>query len=277
MTRTQPCATPTDALGSARALQLAVRLRAAPQSSAIPEGWLVRNDALAAVHDLNSLVISHGDDAARLQALAADWQPGLAHRCVIVDDDDGTRLAPALESAGWLCQRTLLMALTAGRAAAGRDPRVRELSESELDAAQLAYFQSENHGPYASARLPRLLADANAAMRAGTPATRLGAVPTGADEIASICTLFCDVDVNGARVAMVEAVATLREHRGQGLARAVLGAAIAAARAWTADLIVVAADADDWPQLLYASLGFVPIGREWRFTLRASAGVGSAE
>ena len=60
---------------------------------------------------------------------------------------------------------------------------------------------------------------------------------------------------------MVESVATLPDHRERGLAKAAVGAALRAAADWGADLIAVPADADDWPQLLYASLGFVAAGR----------------
>jgi hypothetical protein len=35
---------------------------------------------------------------------------------------------------------------------------------------------------------------------------------------------------------------------------------------------VVPADADDWPQIIYAGLGFVPIGRQITFTLRSGSG-----
>ena len=71
-----------------------------------------------------------------------------------------------------------------------------------------------------------------------------------------MCTLFLDEDVNGRRVATVEEVGTLPARRGRGLARAVVCAAVADAGRWGADLIVVPADADDWPQLMYARLGF---------------------
>ena len=38
-----------------------------------------------------------------------------------------------------------------------------------------------------------------------------------------------------------------------------------------ADLIVVPADADDWPQLMYGSLGFRALGRRWQFTRRTGS------
>ena len=59
----------------------------------------------------------------------------------------------------------------------------------------------------------------------------------------------------------VEDVATLREARQRGLARAVVSAAIAASREAGHEHTCIAAVADDWPQLLYARLGFEPVGR----------------
>jgi hypothetical protein len=47
--------------------------------------------------------------------------------------------------------------------------------------------------------------------------------------------------------------------------------ALRAAGEWSADLIVVGADADDWPQLMYASLGFRALGHRWSFTRRTSS------
>jgi ribosomal protein S18 acetylase RimI-like enzyme len=66
-------------------------------------------------------------------------------------------------------------------------------------------------------------------------------------------------------VAEVCDVGTHPSHRGRGLARAVVTAAVAAARGDGADLIVVTADADDWPRQLYARLGFEPVGLIERF------------
>jgi GNAT superfamily N-acetyltransferase len=67
---------------------------------------------------------------------------------------------------------------------------------------------------------------------------------------------------------MVEQVATVPAYRGRGLATATVSAAIAAAGEWGADQVTVPADADDWPQLLYAKLGFEPVGVQVSFTLR---------
>ena len=46
-----------DELAAALSADLAARLRAAPESVAIDDGWVVRDDRLAAVHHLNAIVL----------------------------------------------------------------------------------------------------------------------------------------------------------------------------------------------------------------------------
>jgi GNAT superfamily N-acetyltransferase len=111
-------------------------------------------------------------------------------------------------------------------------------------------------------------------LRETTPCRCFGAAEPGG-ELASMCALFLDADVRGRRVATVEEVGTLAAHRRRGLARAVVNAAVLHAVGWGADLIVVPADADDWPQLMYAALGFAPAGRQVTLTWRARRPTGS--
>jgi hypothetical protein len=259
-------------LTAALSADLATRLRAAPQSVAIDDGWVVGNDRLARVHLLNAIVLGttaplHAD-ADVIEALARRWQAELPDRCVVIDDESAAqRLAVELQEHGWERQRTLFMVLRSDPSAALRDARARALDEDELRSLQLACLQQEVGGPGVAGELPALLAEAQAALRATTPSERFGAAQPGA-EPASSCTLFLDADVGGRRVATIEAVATLREQREQGLARAAVSMALRAAGEWDADLVVVPADADDWPQLMYASLGFRALGRRWLFTRR---------
>jgi GNAT superfamily N-acetyltransferase len=70
-------------------------------------------------------------------------------------------------------------------------------------------------------------------------------------------------------------VGTLITHRRRGLARAVVLAAVAYAGGWGAEMIVVPADADDWPQVMYCGLGFVPVGRQVGLARRIRAPSGS--
>jgi hypothetical protein len=262
-------------LTAALSADLAARLRAAPQSVAIDDGWVVGNDRLARVHLLNAIVLGTAAplhdrryDADVIEALARRWQAQLPDRCVVIDDESvAQRLAVELPERGWERQRTLFMALRSDPSAAFRDPRARTLDEDELRSLQLTCLQQEVGGPGVAGELPSLLAEAQATLRATTTSERFGAGQPGA-EPASSCTLFLDADVDGRRVATIEAVATLRERREQGLARAAVSMALRAAGEWGADLIVVPADADDWPQLMYTSLGFRALGRRWLFTRR---------
>jgi GNAT superfamily N-acetyltransferase len=152
-----------------------------------------------------------------------------------------------------------------------RDPRAREVTEAELDALTLANFEHYGYGRRAVPGIVLELVAAQRAMRAGTETRRFGAGEGGG--LQSMCTLYVEPDSSDVRLAMVEQVGTLPDHRERGLAKAVVSAAVAAAGEWEADLITVPADANDWPQLMYSRLGFAPVGVESTFTLRnASAG-----
>ena len=67
-------------------------------------------------------------------------------------------------------------------------------------------------------------------------------------------------------IGQVEEVYTAKPHRGHGLASAVIRAAIAAAHERGDDLVMIMADADDWPQRLYERLGFETVDAYRAFT-----------
>jgi GNAT superfamily N-acetyltransferase len=267
-----------DRLGAALKLDRDVRLRAAPEVRPIPEGFVIRDPGLARVHYVNALLLSAPLspelDAHAVTILADRWLGDLDHRHVTIDDAPAAeRLAPALADRGFERARTVFMAFAGKPGDALPDARVREISDAELRALQLAGYEREYRSPRAPAGLATQLADAQAAARAGTLARGFAAGEDGG--LQSNCTLFLDPDGAGGRVAMVEEVGTLSEYRERGLATAVVSAAIRAAGEWGADLIVVPADADDWPQLLYAKLGFVPIGKQVSLTRRVPPDRGS--
>ncbi|HWD73517.1 MAG TPA: GNAT family N-acetyltransferase [Solirubrobacteraceae bacterium] len=257
-----------------------VRRRAAAEVVPLPGGLVVRHQELWDVHYLNALILDAGvhppPTAAEVVARADRWlgNAGPAHHRHVVFDDAaaGERVAADLEGAGWERRRTIFMVFAGDANAVGADPRAREISDAEMEALQLAGLREEV--PEASVRsgLAERLALTQRVLRAGTPARCFGAGEGGS--LQSMCTLFLDDDVDGRRVAMLEEVGTLVDYRRRGLARGAVSAAIAAAVAWDAGLIVVPADADDWPQVMYAGLGFAPVGRQVSVTRRDDSGGG---
>jgi GNAT superfamily N-acetyltransferase len=71
----------------------------------------------------------------------------------------------------------------------------------------------------------------------------------------SACRLF-----RAGEIAQVEDVGTLAPARERGYAKAIVSAAVATAQAEGAETIFLTADAADWPQLMYAKLGFDTVG-----------------
>lgn len=270
-----------DELAAALELERRLYVGAGERVVALDHGWVVRHHTLAGVHFLNAVVLPgplpESLDADGVAALADEGLADAGHRLVVVlDDAAGERLSPGLTALGFEQRRTLYMALRGDPGRALRDPRVRELSEPELRELQQVVFEDDNVGPHATPQLPGLLADGQAALRTAGIARGFGAGQSSggnhgsagsqSGELQSTAMLFLDPEVNGRRVAMVEQVGTLRSHRLQGLARATVSAALRAAGEWGAELIVIPTDAEDWPQLFYANLGFAPIGRVWAFT-----------
>ncbi|HEX7135309.1 MAG TPA: GNAT family N-acetyltransferase [Iamia sp.] len=68
--------------------------------------------------------------------------------------------------------------------------------------------------------------------------------------------------IDGATAA-IEAVLCDPDHRGRGLAGALVADAVARARAAGADLVWLLAYAEDWPRRWYERLGFVDVGARW--------------
>jgi GNAT superfamily N-acetyltransferase len=270
-------------LALALAADRAIRRRAAREARPLAEGLMVRHPELYDVHYLNAVLLDPvlrdsappapvDLDGAHVAAVAERWLGDLGHRHLVFDDAGaGEHAAAQLAPAGWERSRTVYMAFADDPSGIAGDPRARVISESELQAFQLTSLREEAPAVDARTGLVARLVATQSRLRTTTPCRCFGAGESGAGP-ASACTLFCDDDVSGRRVATVEEVGTLAAHRGRGLARAVVVAAVAYAARWGADLIVVPADADDWPQLMYARLGFAAVGRQVTLTRRTGQG-----
>jgi GNAT superfamily N-acetyltransferase len=208
--------------------------------------------------DLNLLVVEDAAgatadeliaEAERLQARA-----GLPHRKVEVQQG-GDGLVEGFQAAGWSAERLVVMVLRPGADQRGDAPA----PVREVEFEGIRGLIEQWYGEAMSAAESRALADsdADAGARSGTRyflAER--------EEPAACCELL----TTGERVGQVESVYTAIGHRGHGLASAVVRAAIAAAQERGDDLVMIMADADDWPQRLYERLGFETVDVYRAFT-----------
>ena len=176
---------------------------------------------------------------------------GLAHRRIWVQDlSQAERLAPGLAGLGYRVDRNVVMVLA-------REPDVwtnDRAEEVDLGSAK-TFYERVN---LASEEIDDPAVAKELADYRGVLAERIGARFFGArvgGDVVSGCELYQEGEI-----AQVEDVATLAEHRGRGLARASVLAAVRAARGAGAELIFLGADYEDWPKHMYAKLGFDGVG-----------------
>jgi GNAT superfamily N-acetyltransferase len=209
---------------------------------------------------LNALHVDAEVDADRLIAALEDlYGGGYLHRRAFVERvGTGERLAPKLRPRGWLVERDLYMALRRPRDRAPEAGVAREVDAATHRAAEAATIREEPYGR--DEAVVQQLVEMRTALAEAVPVARffVGA-SDGVD--AAVTTLYSD-----GVVAQVEDVATLRDYRRRGLARAAVSAAIDAAVEMAHRLVFIVADEEDWPKDLYARLGFDPVGRAWSFT-----------
>jgi GNAT superfamily N-acetyltransferase len=208
--------------------------------------------------DLNLLVV---DDAAELSAeeLLAEAErlqapAGLRHRKIELHAG-GDALVEGFEAAGWSAERVVVMLL---RPDADQRGEAHALVR-EVEFPAVRSLMEQWYGEAMSAAEARALADADADSALTSGARFFLTERDG--EPAACCMLLA-----GDGIGQVEEVYTAKRHRGAGLASAVIRTAIAAARERGDDLIMILADADDWPQRLYERLGFETVDAYRSFT-----------
>ena len=178
------------------------------------------------------------------------------HRKLFVHDEQaGARLAPVLANEGWNVYRLLVMVHDRPperRSAPGVGAEV----DRDTGARALAAFRREQPfgwQPEAVEQLHSMDERYGRALRA-----RDFAAPP--DDPAAACRLYT---ADG--LAQVDEVGTLERRRGRGYATAAVLAAVETALAEDCDPVFLLTDAADWPQQLYARLGFSPIGLLYEF------------
>jgi ribosomal protein S18 acetylase RimI-like enzyme len=155
----------------------------------------------------------------------------------------------------WLVERNVFMALRRPRDRAAAPGLAREVDADTLQRTEAVSIREEPYG--GDEEVVQQLLGMRACLAAAVPTARffVGAAD-GVD--AAVTTLYSD-----GVTAQVEDVATLRDYRRRGLARATVSMAVDAAVEMGHEFVFIVADEQDWPKDLYGRLGFDPIGRVW--------------
>ena len=260
-------------LARVQAFDRGLRERAASRLVTHDFGGAIFCDDLPKVWDLNvaflDVELERGDaDGLIAEVEGLQTEARLRHRRVLVRDEQiAERLLPRFVERGWHHSWWVFMVHDATQAEPVDSDTARE-TEREVARAVEAQALAEDDFVRDEAVVPQLLAGRDR-LCAATPA-RFFVGTSGGDPV-SVCTLY-----SGESIAQVEDVATLAAHRGQGRGRAVVQAAVAAARQAGHEIVFVVADDADWPKHMYRRIGFEPIGRALnlvREPVRAKAGV----
>lgn len=249
-------ATTTDAADHARALAFERASAAAVVARVEDLGWgtAYLEPALPLVYDENFVwVHAAGLDAGEAMRAADRVLAALAHRRIIIDDEPTWRAAsPRFARAGWRWETETVMVFWAAPDRPEPAVAVEEGTLADVLPAVEAYIASEPWGRHSQTQAELL--EHHRRTTAAMKFERCFLVRRDGAPVA-----YCKLWRRGA-VAQVEDVVVLPGARGRGLGRAVVTAAVAAARTMELELLFIADD-DDWPKELYAKLGFRSVGR----------------
>jgi ribosomal protein S18 acetylase RimI-like enzyme len=220
-------------------------------------GEWYRARTLPHVYDANHLIVlDHGFAMSieEVTAAADEIQAGMPNRIVeFVVCAESEALAAAFRTAGWLDEPLGIMVRH-------REPdrRVDTSWVQAVDAISMrsARTASLSDEPWATPDAVAQVREKQERVARGIPTTHLAVIDRAA--VVSYCEVYRIDDV-----AQIESVATVPEHRRRGHARAVVSRALEL----SADrrLVFLGMDPEDWPQQLYARLGFDDIGRVARY------------
>ena len=242
-----------------RALEFvrAMLVRTVDEVRPIPAGLVVRTPSLPSVSSGNQLRVIERLGPAELVDLAEEQLAGLDYLDIAFEhQESGPALEHAFRTASWKVQRDLMMILSSGPDRAVDTGVVIEAGEDEM-MDLMGRWYAEDPGPNPMER-PQLIEFTRRETR--VHGDRMLGVRSTDGQLVAMTKLR-----PAGRTAQVEDVYTVPEARGRGYARALVSRAVELAREDGAELIFIIADDNDWPKLLYARIGFRPVGNVWHF------------
>lgn len=257
----------TGALAAAWYVQTA-RRRAARVVELGSDAFAVLDPTYPASFDNNRVVSPTDVDGLRLVGLADEvlGGAGLEHRRVDVLTQVRQHDIDCFTAAGYQHESLALMAAATATAEAAARPvegvTVTETAEGLVAPFVTQMWRTEWLPDAPEATVRQLVARRRLLDRAG--AVHRLAVLEGYLVVASTDVVVGEVD--GHRVAEVDAVAVRQDRRGRGLGDALLTAAATTAARAGAELLVLQALADDWPLQWYAARGYATVGAAHGFT-----------
>jgi GNAT superfamily N-acetyltransferase len=225
----------------------------------ISEGWLIRTPSLPLVWALNQVRIAGAIEFDDAVSLTGRHQRELPYRQLMVESDEtGARMEDRFRASRWRVDCEVTMVLVSGPDRRVQTDAVFEPSaEPVLELLRRWNAEDQSHAPTAEEQ-DQLSEYWQQEFRARD--ARLLGVRGRSGALAAVTMLYSDGET-----AQVENVYTAPEERGQGFARALVSRAVELGAEGGHELTFIVADDYDWPKLLYARLGFEPVGRTWAF------------
>ncbi|MGY1796631.1 GNAT family N-acetyltransferase [Geodermatophilus sp. SYSU D00525] len=261
---------PDDARGRALAHGLSLRTRRAAEVRDVPGGVAVLDPRFAHSRDDNRLVLDDPVDAATVARAAGEVaaDAGWPARAALLRWPGAGAVAGELAAAGWEAGELLLMARPATPGLPGAE-RAEVVAQEEVHPLWEAGWRRDlagipdldevvAHLVGRESRNDRVVAVSDVVVREGGRVVAAG-----------------QLRVDGATAA-VESVMTEPAARGRGHADAVLARLLELAAGAGCDLVVLEADAGDWPRHWYARRGFTVAGSTWEVSAPWPAQPGGA-
>lgn len=248
---------PDDLLGRALALYTSLPIRRAVGVGDVPGGVAVLDPDFPHSRDNNRLVLTEPVDAATVEETAAEvaGNAGWPHRAAALRWPGAGEVAAELAARGWKIDESVLMAR---RGVPGPDgPRGEVVDEREVHEFWERNWRADlaDMGPRRDAAVAQLVGREQLN-------DRVVAVTDVVVREAGRVVSSGQLRVDGATAA-VESVLTDRAAQGRGHADAVLARILDLAAGSGCDLVVLEADAADWPRHWYARRGFAVVGSVW--------------